>query len=283
MLDDPRALKLYIDGNCYGNPGGTGAIACVAHFPDDWNREDELVFEEGFYETTNNRMELCACIRAFEYVVEKGTELGVERVLIVTDSLYVFENHRRAATWRANKWTNSAGRPMENSDLWKRFLAVRQRVRLRTEIIWTKGKKTPTLKMVDRAAKEAGKSPQIFDRGFRPGKVADSKVKSGSSSMYVANGQTTIIRIYRSGMIRKTAHKLIFDVFDELTNSYTNKCFAYAEADTAARLHRKHCYKVRFNGDAKHPTIEEILDELPCASLGSSASSFASPSFESHS
>jgi ribonuclease HI len=101
MLDDPRALKLYIDGNCYGNPGGAGAIAGVAHFPDDWNREDELVFEEGFYETTNNRMELCACIRAFEYVVEKGTELGVERVLIVTDSLYVSENHRRAVTWRA--------------------------------------------------------------------------------------------------------------------------------------------------------------------------------------
>ena len=148
---------------------------------------------------------------------------------------------------------------MENSDLWKRFLAVRQRARLRTEIIWKKGKKTATLKMVNRAAKEAGKSPHIFDRGFRPGKVADSKVKSGSSSMYLANGQTTTIRIYRSGMSRKIAHKLIFDVFDELTNSYTHKRFAYAEADTAARLHRKHCYKVRFNRDAKHPTIEQNL------------------------
>jgi hypothetical protein len=99
--------------------------------------------------------------------------------------------------------------------------------------------------------------------------------------MYVANGQTTIIRIYRSGMIRKTAHKLIFDVFDELTNSYTHKCFAYAEADTAASLHRKHCYQVRFNRDAKHPMIKEILDELPCASLASSSGAFASPSPES--
>ena len=281
MLDDPRALKLYIDGNCYGNPGGAGAIACVAQYPNDWNREDELVFEEGFYETTNNRMELSACIRALGYVAEKGTELGVERVLIVTDSLYVFENHKRAATWRANKWTNSAGRPIENSDLWKRFLAVRQRVRLRTEVIWRKGKKTATLKMVDRAAKDAGKSPQSSDRGFRPGKVADSKVKGGSSSMYVAKGQTTIIRIYRSGMIRKTAHKLIFDVFDELTNSYVDKHFSYAESSTAARLHRKHCYQVRFNNDAKHPMIEEILDELPCASLGSSVNSVGLPTPES--
>jgi hypothetical protein len=33
MSDDPHALKLYIDGNCYQNAGGAGAIACVAIFP----------------------------------------------------------------------------------------------------------------------------------------------------------------------------------------------------------------------------------------------------------
>ena len=66
MSDDPHALKLYIDGNCYQNPGGAGAIACVAHFPEDWNRPDEIIFNEGFHETTNNRMELSACIRALE-------------------------------------------------------------------------------------------------------------------------------------------------------------------------------------------------------------------------
>jgi ribonuclease HI len=151
MSDDPRALKLYIDGNCYGNPGGNGAIACVAHFPEDWNRADEIVFEEGFHETTNNRMELSACIRALEYVAEKGTSLGVERVVIVTDSQYVNEYYKQAATWRSNRWRTLAGRPVENSDLWKRFLSVRHGIRIRTDIIWKKGKKTPTLKLVDRA------------------------------------------------------------------------------------------------------------------------------------
>ena len=67
MSEDPHALKLYIDGNCYNNPGGAGAIACVAEFPESWRRDDEIIFNEGFHETTNNRMELSACIRAFKY------------------------------------------------------------------------------------------------------------------------------------------------------------------------------------------------------------------------
>ena len=66
MSDDPHALKLYIDGNCYKNPGGAGAIACVAKFPESWNRDDEIIFSKGFHETSNNRMELQACIKAYE-------------------------------------------------------------------------------------------------------------------------------------------------------------------------------------------------------------------------
>jgi len=49
MFDDPRALKLYIDGNCYGNPGGRVPSPASLIFLTIWNREDELVFEEGFY------------------------------------------------------------------------------------------------------------------------------------------------------------------------------------------------------------------------------------------
>jgi hypothetical protein len=158
------------------------------------------------------------------------------------------------------------GRPIENSDLWKRFLSARQNVRVRTELIWEKGKKSPTLKLVDRAAKNAGKSPQSFDRGFRGGKVARSKVTGGSSSMYVANGQNETIRIYRSGMIHKTAHKITFDLFDKVAGSYIQKCRAYACADIAAQLHRLHCYRVRFNRDPRHPMVEELIEELPCAS-----------------
>jgi ribonuclease HI len=97
MSNDPHALKLYTDGNCYKNPGGAGAIACVAKFPESWNRDDEVIFNEGFYATSNSRMEIEACIKAHEYVAAQGSALGVQRVLIVTDSLYIADNFKRAS------------------------------------------------------------------------------------------------------------------------------------------------------------------------------------------
>jgi hypothetical protein len=40
MSEDPHALKLYIDGNAYDNPGGAGGFACVAEFPEVWQRDN---------------------------------------------------------------------------------------------------------------------------------------------------------------------------------------------------------------------------------------------------
>ena len=189
-------------------------------------------------------------------------------MLIVTDSLYIINNFKRASTWRAAKWCNASGRPLENSDLWKRFLSVRAKVKARTDIVWEKGKKSPTLKIVDRAAKDAGKSPQSVDRGFRGGKVARSKVVGGSASLYIAGGKAATIRIYRSGLIRKTGHKITFDLYDEQSASYSRKCYAYTNADVASEMHRQHCYRVSFNNDPKHPLILGILEEMACLAVG---------------
>jgi hypothetical protein len=38
-----------------------------------------------------------------------------------------------------------------------------------------------------------------------------------------------------------------------------------AEVVIAAQLYRQHCYRVQFNTDPKHPLIEELITELPCA------------------
>lgn len=270
MSHDPHALKLYVDGNSYKNPGEAGGFACVAEYPEDWNRESEIVIQEGFHETTINRMELLACIRALEYVADRASALGVERVLIITDSKYVDNSHRVAQTWRHNDWRNAAGRPVENSDLWKRFLSVRGRVRTRTEIVWKKGKRTPLLKSVDRAAKEAGKSPSKEDRGFRTGKVARSKVDSGSSSLFPAAGKEETIRIYRSTVVRKNSHKVYFDLFDADAGAFKAKFTAYVSEDLISALHRGHCYHVQFNCDPQHPQIVSILAS-PVHSLVSEA------------
>ena len=77
--------------------------------------------------------------------------------------------------------------------------------------------------MVDRAAKAAGKAPSKYDRGFRSGKVARSMVTGGSASLYVARGGTEVIRIYRSALLRKNGHKVIFDLYDRATGAYKEK------------------------------------------------------------
>jgi hypothetical protein len=135
----------------------------------------------------------------------------------------------------------------------------------RDGIVWTKGKKSPILKAVDREAKMAGKNPRTQDFGFRSGKVARSKVSGGSSSMYEAHGQEATIRVYRSMLIGKTDHKIIFDLFSDEAGLFAKKCFAYAALSIAAELHRQHCYRVKFNDDPRHPQIEDLLQEVPCS------------------
>jgi len=76
---------------------------------------------------------------------------------------------------------------------------------------------------------------------------------------------------YQSAMIRKTGHKLTFDLYDEFSASYVQKYYSYAEADVAAELHRQHCYRVRFNDDPKHPVILEIVEEIEPKTLETKA------------
>jgi ribonuclease HI len=239
----------------------------VAEFPADWNRPDEHVFSEGFHETTINRMELCACIRALEYVADQGKSIGVQRVQIITDSIYVANGYKSAPHWRANGWKTLAGRPIENFDLWKKFLSVQGRWKVRTDIIWRKGKKTPILKAVDRAAKAAGKVPSKIDRGFRSGKVGRSNVAGGSSSLYPAMGQEQTIRIYRSALIRKTEHKIYFDVYDDDSRTFREKCTAYVPPLLIGELHRGYCCRVQFGFDPRYPMLTAIVGDLECDAL----------------
>ena len=104
MLSDHRALKVYVDGSALKNPGGPGGCAAIAEFPEGWNRPNELLFQVGYKATTNNRMELIACIRAFEYARGHRNELRPQRVLVDTDALYVHNYCRHAPYWRRNGW-----------------------------------------------------------------------------------------------------------------------------------------------------------------------------------
>lgn len=263
MEEDPRALKIYIDGSSLENPGGAGGIAAVVEYPQDTNLPDECIFEVGYVETTNNRMELLACIRAFEYIRENHSLLRVQRILIVTDSMYVYQNYHRAQIWKDCGWKTSAGRPVENEDLWDQFVSLRHKLKVRTDIVWKKGKTSSVLKAVDKVAKKAATQPCEIDRGFRAGKVGKSKLGGkGASAFFPAHGQECVIHIYRSGLSGKAGYHVRFDLYSELERSFIAKYRAYTSPELSLGLHRHHCYRVRFNNDEKHPVIEAIIQEV---------------------
>jgi hypothetical protein len=68
MAPDPRAIHISTDGSCYKNPGGRSGCAAVVHYPDHLDRGDEQIVDFGCEESSNNRMELLACIRVLKWI-----------------------------------------------------------------------------------------------------------------------------------------------------------------------------------------------------------------------
>ena len=105
-----KQVEAHTDGACRGNPG-PGGWGVVLEYQD---RVREL--QGGELETTNNRMELTAAIRALEALKESC------RVELYTDSTYV----RNGITewlpkWLERGWRTSGKKPVKNQDLWMRL------------------------------------------------------------------------------------------------------------------------------------------------------------------
>ena len=119
-------VEIFTDGACRGNPGpgGWGAVLTFR------GREKELSGAER--ETTNNRMELMAAIRALEALNRAC------RVRLVTDSQYVKNGVTRWVTrWKRNGWKTVARKPVKNAELWRRLDEVAAHHEV--EWAWTKG------------------------------------------------------------------------------------------------------------------------------------------------
>ena len=112
--DRPKAVNIYTDGACIGNPG-PGGYGVVLRYGD---REKEL--SGGYRRTTNNRMELLAAIVGLEALKEPC------RVTLNSDSEYVVKAMRLgwARRWQAQGWRQSTGQQAANPDLWTRLLVL---------------------------------------------------------------------------------------------------------------------------------------------------------------
>jgi len=126
MSAERPGVHVYTDGACKGNPGpgGWGALLVAG------GREQELY--GGERETTNNRMELIAVIRALE-----SLDLPSE-VDLHTDSQYVKNGIETwIHGWKRNGWKTSDRKPVKNAELWRELEAATLRHRIRWH--WVKG------------------------------------------------------------------------------------------------------------------------------------------------
>jgi len=119
-------VDVFTDGACSGNPGPGGWGALLRY----GTRERELF--GGEKDTTNNRMELTAVIKALEALTRPM------KVRVHTDSKYVQQGISTwIHGWKKNGWKTSAKEPVKNADLWKALEAAT--LRHEVEWKWVKG------------------------------------------------------------------------------------------------------------------------------------------------
>jgi ribonuclease HI len=105
---NPEIIDIYTDGACSGNPGpgGWGALLTMG------DTEKEICGGEA--DTTNNRMEVTAAIRALQALKRPV------KARLHTDSVYLRDGITKwIHKWKANGWKTAARKPVKNVDLWQ--------------------------------------------------------------------------------------------------------------------------------------------------------------------
>lgn len=143
---------MYTDGAAQGNPGPGGYGVVLISGP--YRKE----LSAGYAHTTNNRMELMAVIVGLEALKRDG-----EEVTIYSDSRYVVDAVEKGWVFG---WEKKGFHAKKNPDLWRRFLQVYRRHRVR--FVWVKGHaEIPENERCDRLAVAAANSGHLIeDTGY---------------------------------------------------------------------------------------------------------------------
>jgi len=102
-------ISIYTDGSCHTQHrvGGWAAILLIG--------VHEIVLKGSERETTHNRMELQAVIKAFDYLEELS--LKETEIRVYSDSQYVVRIRERKEKLKANEFMTKSGNVIQNKDL----------------------------------------------------------------------------------------------------------------------------------------------------------------------
>ncbi|MPW24595.1 ribonuclease HI [Alkalibaculum sp. M08DMB] len=109
-----KEITIYTDGGCRGNDSqkdNIGGLGVVLLYPEKGIIKE---YKEGFYNTTNNKMELLAVIKALEMLKERC------KVTVYSDSAYVVNAFKQGwiEGWKSKGWTRGKSGELKNKELW---------------------------------------------------------------------------------------------------------------------------------------------------------------------
>ncbi|WP_373777364.1 ribonuclease HI [Glaesserella sp.] len=150
-----KQVEIFTDGSCLGNPG-KGGIGILLRY-----KGKEKTVSNGYFLTTNNRMELRAVIEALSLLKEPC------QVILHSDSQYVKNGIQQwIFSWKKNNWKTSSNKPVKNQDLW--MLLDDSIKRHKMEWRWVKGHDGHRENEIcDQLAKAAANSPTLDDDGYQ--------------------------------------------------------------------------------------------------------------------
>ena len=120
-------IVIYTDGACINNPGPGGYGVVIK------NSKKTKELSGGYRMTTNNRMELMACIVGLSALKKPLS------VILFSDSQYVVNGITNgwAKGWQSKGWMRTKTEPAKNPDLWEQLLELCGKHEVRFQ--WVKG------------------------------------------------------------------------------------------------------------------------------------------------
>lgn len=147
-----KKIEIYTDGACTGNPGKGGYGAVLIY------NGTEKQISKGFKNTTNNRMELLACIDALKMLKEPCN------VSLYSDSKYLTDaiNKGWLSGWIKNGWKKADKKKVLNVDLWIELMELLKKHTV--TFIWVKGHNGNKYNEIcDRLAVDAYTNSAVFE------------------------------------------------------------------------------------------------------------------------
>jgi ribonuclease HI len=142
MDKEKPIIEIFTDGACEGNPGPGGWCAILRY------KNHEKIISGHEQNTTNNKMELTAIIKALEIIKRKS------KIKVYSDSQYVIKGMNEwLPNWIKNNWKNSKKTEIQNKELWMKLYELSKKHEI--EWFWIRGHEGhPENEKCDKIAKE---------------------------------------------------------------------------------------------------------------------------------